>query len=98
MKALLFSLLLITIAFSSAINFRLNTNEVTRLNIGESLISTLGFFKGTLTSANCSLTIYSFSTDTDSYTKTGSYSSPNVQSPTCRYLEVQEGKVVTDSN
>ena len=56
MRVLLFLALLITVTLS-ATYFRLNTNENIRLNVGDSLISTLGLFKATLLQNQCTLSV-----------------------------------------
>jgi hypothetical protein len=53
----LLSLAFLIITVSSATYFRLNTNEQIRLNVGDSLISTMGLFKATLLQNQCTLSI-----------------------------------------
>jgi hypothetical protein len=95
MKYTCFRLFLVQLLTAAEL-FRLNTNEVARLNAGDALVSTLGYFKATLLSKNCTLAISSFS-DNNTYVSAGNYSSPNV-SGDCQYLTVVDGAVVTDSN
>jgi len=52
----IFFLFLIQFAIQTT-NFRLNTNEVITMKSGDTLISTLGYFKATLISNNCTLEI-----------------------------------------
>lgn len=54
-RALFFTALLLTTLQVTL--FRLNTNEVKKLNVGDSLISTLGYFKATLLQNKCVLSI-----------------------------------------
>lgn len=77
MKKIIISVLLIQLTIT-AINFRLSTNEVNKLNPGDSLISTLGYFQATLVQNKCIFSISSFSDTTKTYIKVGNYSSPNV--------------------
>lgn len=86
---------LLLIITHSAVHFRLSTNENNRLNVGDSLISTLGLFKATLLQNQCLLSIENFVNTT--YTKIGNYSSPNVTG-NCNYIAVQNGQLVTDNN
>ena len=81
---------------SSATYFRLNTAETTRLNIGDSLISTMGLFKATLLQNQCVLSIENFNGN-NGYNKLGNYSSPDFTS-NCNYLQIVEGRVATDNN
>lgn len=92
-KIVLFSLLIIITL--QATQFRLNTNEVTKLNVGDSLISTLGYFKATLQQTGCTLAISSFKGS--SYINVGNYTSLNV-SGNCKSLTIIDGQVVTESN
>lgn len=95
MKYACFFLVLIQ-TFTAAEVFRLNTNEVVRLSVGDALVSTLGYFKATLQAKDCALAISSFS-ENSTYVSAGSYISPNV-SDNCQFLSIIDGAVVTDSN
>jgi hypothetical protein len=53
----LLSLTLLILTVTAVTYFRLNTNEDVRLNIGDSLISTMGLFKATLLQSQCTLSI-----------------------------------------
>lgn len=85
-KIVLLSLLII-ITFQVT-QFRLSTNEVVRLNVGDALISTLGYFKATLQQTGCTLVISNFKGS--SYTNVGNYTSPGV-SGNCRSLTIIDG-------
>lgn len=88
------SLAFLIIIASSLTHFRLNTNEVTRLNVGDSLISTMGLFKATLLNNQCVLSIENFNGN-NAYTKLGNYSSPDYNG-NCNALVISEGRVATD--
>ena len=94
LKPLSLSLLIITTL--ATIHFRLNTNEVTRLNVGDSLISTLGLFKATLLQTECVLSIETFNGN-NGYNKVGNYT-PDTSPGNCNYLDIIQGTVVTDNN
>lgn len=80
----------------AATYFRLNTNENTRLNVGDALISTMGLFKATLLQSRCTLSIETFNGN-NAYDKVGNYTSGNY-SGNCNFLNITKGKVVTDNN
>lgn len=90
-----FSLSLLLIITLQATHFRLNTNEVKSLSTGDSLISTLGYFKATLAQSGCTLQISMLKGS--SYKNVGNYSSPNVTG-NCKQLVIADGSVVTESN
>lgn len=92
----LLSLAFLIIAVSSATYFRLNTNEQLRLNVGDSLISTMGLFKATLLQNQCTLSIENFNGN-NAYTKVGNYTSPSYNG-SCNALVVEQGKLTTDNN
>jgi len=73
MKSFVFLLLLLAIVTSTTL-FRINTNEVAKLNLGDTLISTLGYFKATLLQTNCVLSIESLTVN-NTYVKVGNYTS-----------------------
>ncbi len=80
----------------SATYFRLNTNENTKLNPGDTLISTMGLYSATLLQNLCVLSISTFNGN-NGYTKVGNYTSPNVTG-NCNYLTIIDGQIVTDNN
>jgi hypothetical protein len=85
-KIVLLSLLII-LALQST-QFRLSTNEVSKLNVGDSLISTLGYFKATLQQNGCTLAISYFKNG--SYANAGNYTSQGV-SGNCKSLTIIDG-------
>jgi hypothetical protein len=85
-------LLIITLQVSQ---FRLSTNEVIKLNVGDYLVSTLGNFKATLQQSGCTLAISTFKSP--SYVSVGNYTSPDV-SGNCKSLSIADGAIVTESN
>ena len=64
--------------------------------MGDSLISTLGYFKATLLQTGCVLSIESL-TSQDTYIKVGNYTSDTVSS-NCKSLTIQEGRLQTDTD
>lgn len=84
------------VATLQATHFRLNTAETTTLNVGDTLISTLGHFKATLLETGCVLSIESL-TPQDTYIKQGNYSSSAVTS-NCKSLVIEEGRLRTDTS
>ena len=90
------SLAFIIITAYAITYFRLNTNENIKLSVGDSLISTLGLYKATLLQNQCTLSIETFNGN-NGYNKVGNYTSSNYTG-NCNYLNVSEGRVVTDNN
>jgi hypothetical protein len=86
--------LLLIVTFQNTL-FRLSTKEVTKLNVGDSLISTLGYFKATLQQTGCVLSVSTFKSS--SYANVGNYTSQNVTG-NCKSLTIIDGGVVTESN
>lgn len=94
MKRVALVCLLIAISLQATL-YRLNTNENSKLNVGDSLTSTLGYFKATLQQTGCTLALSTFTKG--AYTSVGNYTSPNVTG-NCRSLSIADGAVVTESN
>jgi hypothetical protein len=92
-EAVLMTLLLIIT--SQVTLFRLNTNENTKLNVGDALVSTLGYFKATLLQTGCTLSISMIKNS--AYVNVGNYTSQNVTG-NCKSLTISDGVVVTESN
>ncbi len=87
MKKIVLLSLLIMLSLQ-ATQFRLNTNEVSKMNVGDSIISTLGYFKATLQQTRCTLAISQFKSG--SYVNVGNYTSQDV-SGNCRSLTIIDG-------
>ncbi len=84
MKSYLFLVFLLLSTYCETY-FRLNTNENPKLNVGDSLTSTLGLFRATLLQSKCMLSIEYF--NNTAYNRVGNYTSPNVTT-NCNSLTV----------
>jgi hypothetical protein len=87
MNKLVVSILLLIITHS-ATHLRLSTLETTTLNVGDTLISTLGYFQATLQKTNCSLQVSMFNETNFTYVVKGTYKPANISSD-CASLQVK---------
>lgn len=97
MKSFFCGIFLLSFAYS-LVQVRLTTNgtEAAKyLNAGDSIISTLGYFKATLQKSGCALTVYKFNTANNTYQNLGNYQS-SLYSGDCNQLSIQGGMLVTD--
>jgi hypothetical protein len=97
MKYLLFfTFALLTSLGSTATYLRLSTTGTRTLNVGDSLISTLGLFKATLQTNGCTIAVYRFNTVSNVYLLMGNYSS-TMYSGNCNYLTIQNSMLLDNS-
>lgn len=98
MKQLFCELFLVSIVFSLTTH-RISKGyqtEISTLNSGDSIISTLGLVKATLVSSSCGLSIDVFNNSTNKYDNKGVYTS-SLYSGNCSSLTIKEGRLETNS-
>ena len=96
MKGVFYCIFLVVVGHCVT-NFRLDTTGTSRLNVGDSIISTLGHFRATLTKANCSLQVLSFSQTQKNYESKGKLTISNRVNE-CEYMEIIDGMLRTNDN
>ena len=67
------------------------------MDVGDSLISTLGEFKATLQGNDCSLLVERFNHQTNNYSNHGVFKSP-VYVTFCNYIAVRSDRIITSNN
>ena len=96
MKGVFYCIFLV-VAGLCATNFRLDTTGISRLNVGDSIISTLGHFRATLTKPNCSLQVHSFNQTQKKYESKGKLTISNRVNE-CEYMQIIDGMLRTNDN
>lgn len=79
--------------------FRISTeiDQIQTLKVNDSLISTLGRYRATLTQDQCRLKIQKFSPKSLSYTDQGYFKS-KLSNYNCSYLTIKSGQITTDAD
>ena len=95
MKQLFFAIFLI-VATQTLKNHILSTTGMKQLTPNDMLVSTMGIFRVKLLSSGCKLAVDTFNSTTSAYVSKGNYSS-NIFTGNCNYLNVTEGKLVTNN-
>ena len=89
--------ILLVVLATSAVVKRVDDRETAKLTMNDTVLSTLGMFRMKLKPNNCSLLIEKFNPQTNAYQYYSDCVSKHSPSGPCKYLTVENGKLLTDN-